>query len=348
MQPLLDIRKLNIAFPVQQRAAALRAAGQPGAAVPTKTSRSSLAAVRDLSLSIGAGEVVGLVGESGSGKSITSLAIMRLLPPQARVSGEISFAENGTVRNLAALDDDAMRQLRGSRIAMIFQEPMTALNPVMRVGDQIAEAVVAHNSISKRDAWQRAIDAMNDVAIPEAARRARDYPHQLSGGMRQRIMIAMAIVNRPQLLIADEPTTALDVTIQAQILELLKQLRIKFGLAMLFISHDLAVVSQIADRVAVMYAGSLVELGAKRDIFQAAAHPYTRGLLRAVPDLKTDRGRPLQTIEGTVPALHSMPPGCGFEPRCEFRIPACARDYPPLVQVSAGHWARCPVVNVPG
>jgi oligopeptide/dipeptide ABC transporter ATP-binding protein len=186
---------------------------------------------------------------------------------------------------------------------------------------------------------------MNEVAIPDAARRARDYPHQLSGGMRQRIMIAMAIVNRPQLLIADEPTTALDVTIQAQILELLAQLRTKFDLAMLFISHDLAVVSRVADRVAVMYAGSLVELGDKRDIFQAAAHPYTRGLLRAVPDLKTDRARPLQTIEGTVPALQAMPSGCAFEPRCEFRIAECARDFPPLVQVSAGHWARCPVVN---
>jgi oligopeptide/dipeptide ABC transporter ATP-binding protein len=271
---------------------------------------------------------------------------MRLLPQQAHVSGEIFFAKSEEApRNLPALDDHDMRQLRGSRIAMIFQEPMTALNPVMRVGDQIAEAVVAHNSISKHDAWQRAVDAMNDVAIPDAARRARDYPHQLSGGMRQRIVIAMAIVNRPQLLIADEPTTALDVTIQAQILELLAQLRFKFGLAMLFISHDLAVVSQVADRVAVMYAGSLVELGKKKDIFQAPAHPYTRGLLRAVPDLKTDRTRPLQTIEGTVPALQSMPPGCGFEPRCEFRIPECARDFPPLVEVSAGHSARCPVIN---
>jgi peptide/nickel transport system ATP-binding protein len=341
--PLLEVRQLNIEFPAQAIPTALRAAGQQGAAVATR----ALIAVRDLSFSIAPGEVLGLVGESGSGKSITSLAIMRLLPPQARVSGEILFTENRIVpRNLRALDDEAMRQLRGSRIGMIFQEPMTALNPVMRVGDQIAEAVAAHNSISKRDAWQRSVDAMNDVAIPEAERRARDYPHQLSGGMRQRIMIAMAIVNRPQLLIADEPTTALDVTIQAQILDLLAELRTKFGLAMLFISHDLAVVSQVADRVAVMYSGSLVELGNRRDIFQAPAHPYTRGLLHAVPDLKTDRARPLQTIEGTVPALHAMPPGCSFEPRCEFRIPHCARALPQLVEVASGHWARCPVVNV--
>ena len=339
MQPLLEVRRLSIEFPAQQaNLASLRAAGQPGGAVPTQ----SLLAVRDLSFSIAPGEVLGLVGESGSGKSITSLAIMRLLPPQARVSGEILFTENGTAPcNLPALDDDSMRHLRGSRIAMIFQEPMTALNPVMRVGAQIAEAVAAHHSVSKKQAWQRAVDAMNDVAIPDAARRARDYPHQLSGGMRQRIMIAMAIVNRPQLLIADEPTTALDVTIQAQILDLLAELRTKFGLAMLFISHDLAVVSQIADRVAVMYSGSMVELGARRDIFQAPAHPYTRGLLHAVPDLRTDRTRPLQTIEGTVPALHAMPPGCAFEPRCEFRI----GEFPPLVEVATGHWARCPVVN---
>ncbi|HME36746.1 MAG TPA: ABC transporter ATP-binding protein [Candidatus Sulfotelmatobacter sp.] len=343
MPPLLEVRQLNIEFPAWLgNPAALRAAGQPGAAVPTRT----LTAVRDLSFSIAPGEVLGLVGESGSGKSITSLAIMRLLPPQARVSGEILFTENGAGRrNLPTLDDDAMRQLRGSRVAMIFQEPMTALNPVMRVGEQIAEAVTAHNSISKHAAWQRAVDAMNDVAIPDAARRARDYPHQLSGGMRQRIMIAMAIVNLPHLLIADEPTTALDVTIQAQILELLAELRTKFGLAMLFISHDLAVVSQIADRVAVMYSGSLVELGARRDIFRAPAHPYTRGLLHAVPDLKTDRTRPLETIDGTVPALNAMPPGCSFEPRCEFRIPECARALPPLVEVATGHWARCPVVN---
>jgi len=328
--PLLDLQNLNIQFPSQSHVG----------------SAPSLHAVRDLSFFIAPGEVLGLVGESGSGKSITSLAIMRLLPPQAHVSGEILFGQNGTgPRSLTALDDESMRQLRGSRIAMIFQEPMTALNPVMRVGEQISEAVLAHQQISKKEAWQRAVDAMNDVAIPEPARRARDYPHQLSGGMRQRIMIAMAIVNRPQLLIADEPTTALDVTIQAQILELLSDLRKKFGLAMLFISHDLAVVSDVADRVAVMYAGSLVEMGTKRDIFQNPAHPYTRGLLRAVPDLKTDRSRPLQTIEGTVPALQNLPAGCSFEPRCESRIPECARTVPPLVEVANGHWARCPVVN---
>jgi peptide/nickel transport system ATP-binding protein len=333
--PLLDIRRLNIEFSAATRDE------QPGLAVPTQT----LPAVRDLSFSIAPAEVLGLVGESGSGKSITSLAIMRLLPLQARVSGEILFAENGSARDLATLPADSMRQLRGSRIAMIFQEPMTALNPVMRVGEQIAEAVRAHGRHTRSEAATLAVQAMNDVAIPEPDRRARDYPHQLSGGMRQRVMIAMAIVNRPQLLIADEPTTALDVTIQAQILELLAELRSKFGLAMLFISHDLAVVSQVADRVAVMYAGSLVELGAKRDIFQAAAHPYTRGLLHAVPDLKTDPGRPLETIEGTVPPLHAMPPGCAFEPRCGFRVPECSRVLPPLIEVAHGHWARCPVLN---
>ncbi len=333
MLPLLEVRNLNVDF----------SAGPPPGAVPTTTG-SSLA-VRDVGFSIAAGEVLGLVGESGSGKSITSLAIMRLLPLQARVSGEIIFAANGVAQNLSSLPDDAMRRLRGSSMAMIFQEPMTALNPVMRVGEQIAEAVRAHGSHSKSEAWERAIQALNDVAISDPGRRARDYPHQLSGGMRQRVMIAMAIVNRPQLLIADEPTTALDVTIQAQILALLADLRAKFGLAMLFISHDLAVVSQVADRVAVMYAGSIVESGGKRDIFHSPAHPYTRGLLRALPDLRTDRGQPLGTIEGTVPPPHSMPPGCKFEPRCGFRVPDCVRTFPPLIEVESAHWARCPVVN---
>jgi oligopeptide/dipeptide ABC transporter ATP-binding protein len=340
---LLDIRNLNIGFPITAPHATSDSAGssRTGKAAGAR----SVPAVRDLDFSIDSGEVLGLVGESGSGKSITSLAIMQLLPPQARVSGEIFFGENGTFRNLAELPDDSMRQLRGSRIAMIFQEPMTALNPVMRVGDQIAEAVLAHNRLSRAEARKRAVDAMNDVAIPDPARRARDYPHQLSGGMRQRVMIAMAIVNRPQLLIADEPTTALDVTIQAQILDLLAQLRSKFGLTMLFISHDLAVVSRVADHVAVMYAGSIVELGSRQEIFRAPAHPYTRGLLSAVPDLATDRRHPLGTIEGTVPPLQSMPPGCAFEPRCGVRVPECAGLMPALVEIAPAHWARCPVLN---
>jgi peptide/nickel transport system ATP-binding protein len=336
--PLLSVSRLNIEFLAKISSRVARDSG----ATPH-----SLLAVRDLSFSIAPGEVLGLVGESGSGKSITSLAIMRLLSPQARVTGKILFtgADGDAERDLATLPDESVRRLRGSQVAMIFQEPMTALNPVMRVGDQIAEAVLAHNAVSKSEAWKRAIDAMNDVAIPDAARRARDYPHQLSGGMRQRIMIAMAIVNRPRLLIADEPTTALDVTIQAQILDLLGDLRTRFGLTMLFISHDLAVVSQIADRVAVMYAGNLVELGSKHDIFQSPAHPYTRGLLKAVPDLRTDRSHPLQTIEGTVPPLHAMPPGCAFEPRCHYRVSECAQFLPDLVEVTEAHWARCPVIN---
>jgi oligopeptide/dipeptide ABC transporter ATP-binding protein len=303
------------------------------------TPSGAVAAVRDISLDIASGESLGLVGESGSGKSVTSLAILRLLPPQAQIEGSIRFSDE----DLLAKSSDEMRRVRGARISMIFQEPMTALNPVMRVGDQVAEAVTAHGH-AEREAQQRAVQALRDVGIPEPERRARDYPHQLSGGQRQRVMIAMAIVNRPQLLIADEPTTALDVTIQAQILELLAELRHKFGLAMLFISHDLAVVSQVTDRVAVMYAGSIVELGAARDIFRSPAHPYTRGLLNSVPTLRTDRSRPLLTIEGTVPNIAMLPPGCRFEPRCDLRIPACATDLPPLIEIAPHHWARCPVV----
>lgn len=331
MLPLLDVRHLTVEFPSRDEQA---------------TRAQTLTAVRDLSFVLAPGEVLGLVGESGSGKSVTSLALMRLLPPQAKVSGEIFLAETATsARNLIHLDSERIRRLRGTKMAMIFQEPMTALNPVMSVGAQIAEAVTAHEDIPAKEAWDRAIEAMNNVAIPDASRRARDYPHQLSGGMRQRIMIAMAIVNRPQLLIADEPTTALDVTIQAQILKLLADLRSKFGLTMLFISHDLAVVSQVADRVAVMYAGNLVELGSKHDIFSVPGHPYTRGLLQAVPTLRSDRARPLQTIEGTVPPLHRLPPGCPFEPRCEYRIEQCSRERPALIEIDSGHLARCPVLN---
>jgi oligopeptide/dipeptide ABC transporter ATP-binding protein len=318
--PLLEVRDLTVEF--------VAAAGDW---VP---------AVRDLSLTLAPGEALGLVGESGCGKSMTALAVMRLLPPQARTRGAVLL--DG--RNLLELAEEEMRQVRGARIAMVFQEPMTALNPVMRVGHQVAEAVLAHGKPAKAQAWQLAVEALGDVGLPDAERRARDYPFQLSGGMRQRVMIAMAIVNRPQLLIADEPTTALDVTIQAQILELLAELRQKLGLAMLFISHDLAVVSQVAGRVAVMYAGSVVETGNAQDVLTRALHPYTRGLLAAVPTLRTERGRPLQTIEGTVPALGALPPGCAFEPRCALRVPQCARALPPLAEVAPGHWARCPVV----
>jgi len=321
---LLELRNLTVEFPASPRA---------------------LTAVRDISFGVSRGEVLGLVGESGSGKSVTSLSIMRLLPPQARVSGEILLTTDGRPQNLLALDSEPMRLLRGSRISMIFQEPMTALNPVMRVGEQIAEAVRAHANVSKKESWDRAVEALKEVAIDDPAGRARDYPHQLSGGMRQRVMIAMAIVNRPEMLIADEPTTALDVTIQAQILDLLAEIREKFGLTMLFISHDLAVVSQVADRVAVMYAGNLVELGPRAEIFRSPAHPYTRGLLEAAPTLSTARNRPLHTIEGTVPPLQTLPSGCPFEPRCDLRVSECRKQLPELAEISPGHWARCPIMN---
>ena len=328
MRVLLELRNLNVQF--------------PGAPAP-------LPAVSDLSFDVAHGEVLGLVGESGSGKSVTSLAIMRLLPTQAHVSGEAQFrTTSDAAHDLLALAPEEMRKLRGSRISMIFQEPMTALNPVTRVGEQIAEAVRAHSDVSQKESWNRAVEALREVAIPDPEYRARDYPHQMSGGMRQRVMIAMAIVNRPDLLIADEPTTALDVTIQAQILDLLGQLRERFGLTMLFISHDLAVISQVSDRVAVMYAGSVVELASRAEIFRAPAHPYTRGLLKAMPTLSTERHRTLETIEGSVPALSTLPAGCRFEPRCDLRIPECARQLPPLVEVSPGHWARCPVLNSQG
>jgi oligopeptide/dipeptide ABC transporter ATP-binding protein len=322
--PLLDIQNLSIEF---------------------ATAQGTVTAVRDVSFHIAAGEVLGLVGESGSGKSVSSLAILRLLPPQARIHGSIRFQGE----DLLSLPIQQMQHIRGAGISMIFQEPMTALNPVMRVGDQIAEAVLAHAGngtcrITKADAWSRAIEALRTVAVEDADRRARSYPHQLSGGQRQRVMIAMAVVNRPSLLIADEPTTALDVTIQAQVLELLAELREKFSLAMLFISHDLAIVSQVSYRIGVMYAGSVVEMGTSDDVFRDPRHPYTRGLLNSVPTLRSDRSKPLQTIEGTVPAISAMPPGCTFEPRCNLRVPSCADSLPALVEVAPGHFARCPVL----
>jgi oligopeptide/dipeptide ABC transporter ATP-binding protein len=318
--PLLDVRNLNIEF--------------------STPDRGILRAVRDLSFAIAAGKVLGLVGESGSGKSITSLAIMRLLPPQARVSGEILFAENGAERDLSKLPDDSMRQLRGSRIGMIFQEPMTALNPVMHVGDQIAEAVLAHNFISKKEAWQRAITAMNDVAIPDAARRARDYPHQLSGGMRQRVMIAMALINRPEILIADEPTTALDVTVQAQILELIRQRQKELGTAVIFVTHDLGVVASFCRRVNVMYAGRVAESGFTEDIFGMPLHPYNASLQQSIPALHR-KGEPLFTIPGAPPDLSRILAGCAFAPRCPFAADLCRNSPTTLEEPIPGHSTSC-------
>ena len=255
----------------------------------------AVVAVRDLTLNIESGEVLGLVGESGSGKSVTALAVMRLLDATATVKGSICF--DGV--ELLSLDSESMRRLRGRDIAMVFQEPMTALNPVMPVGEQVAEAVRAHHpEYSRRQVREAVLEALETVAMPDVARRYGDYPHQFSGGQRQRILIAMAIANRPRLLIADEPTTALDVTVQKQILDLLASLRERFGLTMLFISHDLAVVSQVADRVAVMRHGLLVEEGSCADIFRAAAHPYTRALLGAVPTMTTKLEAPLAVLEG--------------------------------------------------
>ena len=272
MPPLLDIRDLSIAFRTQAGASPV---------------------VHNINLSIAPGEVLGLVGESGSGKSATSLAILRLLAPNAVTTGEILF--NG--EDLLTLPEEKMRAHRGRSIAMIFQEPMTALNPVMRIGDQIAEAVRAHHPhITRAELRARVLEAMHQVALPDAEKRLRDYPHQFSGGQRQRILIAMAIVNKPRLLIADEPTTALDVTVQAQILTLLRDLREQHGLAMLFISHDLAVVSQTADRVAVMQHGRIVEEAPAATLFHAPQHAYTRSLLAAVPTMQTDRTRPLATV----------------------------------------------------
>lgn len=297
-------------------------------------------AVDDVSFAIERGSTLALVGESGSGKSVTSLSILRLVPPPGKiVAGEIAFNET----DLMTLDDEAMRNLRGREIAMIFQDPMSSLNPVFTVGNQIAEAIELHHRLSRKQAWARAVEMMERVKIPDASLRAKDYPHQLSGGMRQRVMIAMALSCNPKLLIADEPTTALDVTIQAEILELLRGLKDDFDLSMLLITHDLGVVAETADRVAVMYAGRIVEEAPVREIFHHPKHPYTEGLLQSVPRL-TEAGlrlRRLATIEGTVPSLLDLPAGCKFAPRCSYVIDQCRQSEPALLAVNPVHTSRC-------
>lgn len=305
------------------------------------TRRGIVKAVDGVSFTIERGRTLGLVGESGCGKSVTGLSILRLISPPGRiVGGQILF--DGV--DLLTLDEEAMRRHRGKKIAMIFQDPMTSLNPVYTVGYQIAEAILAHHDISKREAWQRAVELMRAVAIPDPEQRARNYPHELSGGMRQRIMIAMAISCHPELLIADEPTTALDVTIQAQILELLEHLRQAMNLSMLLITHDLGVVAEATDRVAVMYAGKLVEIASTRDIFHNPQHPYTIGLLRCVPRMTTDpdgQRRRLETITGSVPDLVNLPPGCPFAPRCPEAHAACRQGEIAFTEVRPGHLVRC-------
>ena len=317
MTALLAVRDLAVSFP-----------GENGA---------PLRAVDGVSFTLDSGTVLGLVGESGSGKSMTALALMRLIPSAGRIDGG-SVRFDG--RELLSLPEAEMRKIRGEGLAMIFQEPMTALNPVLTVGNQIAEAVRLHRPVGRRAAWDRAVELLGEVGIPEPARRASDYPHQLSGGMRQRVMIAMSISCAPRILIADEPTTALDVTIQAGILELLHQLREQRGMALLLITHDLGVVAEQARDVAIMYAGRIVERAPVGEIFERALHPYTQALLRAMPVLGVRRER-LETIPGQVPSLGHLPSGCAFRDRCPLAIAECATAPPPLAEKTPQHFAAC-------
>ncbi len=316
MADLLTIEGLTVSFPGQHR---------------------RVNVVEDVSLAIGRGETIGLVGESGSGKSVTALAVMRLLAPNARI-------DRGRVRldgqDMVSLDEPALRRLRGAEIAMIFQEPMTSLNPLFRAGFQIGESLEAHLGISRSAARSRAADLMRAVGIPAAERRMDDYPHQLSGGMRQRVMIAMAMACRPKVLIADEPTTALDVTIQAQILTLIARLRDETGMGVLLITHDLGVVAGMARRVVVMYAGLVMEEAGVADLFGAPLHPYTRLLLRAMPRVGK-RAERLHQIPGTAPPPQNFPAGCRFHPRCPDAIERCRSELPPLETRANGRRVRC-------
>ena len=325
--PLIEIRNLHIQFPLEY---------------------GIVNAVHDVSFSIPAGRTVGLVGESGCGKSMTGLSLLQLTPPPGKVhAGQILYHPANTTGepvDIAALDrvGERIRRIRGKEIAMIFQEPMSSLNPVYTIGNQIVEMIITHETVTRKEAKQRAIEMLRKVGIPDAAQRADEYPHQLSGGMRQRAMIAMALACSPRLLIADEPTTALDVTVQAQILDLMRSLQQEMGMAILLISHDLGVIADLAEQVVVMYAGKVVEQGTAEDLFYNPQHPYTRGLLRAAPVLGQPGTERLYSIPGTVPAPLAMPKGCAFRPRCEERFEKCLVQ-PELkpVGTSAQHLARC-------
>jgi oligopeptide/dipeptide ABC transporter ATP-binding protein len=320
MSHLLEVKNLQTHF--QTRAGVVRA-------------------VDGVSFQLERGELLGLVGESGCGKSVTALSIMRLVAPPGRVvGGEVLFDGE----DLLKLSESKMRAIRGDDVAMIFQDPMTSLNPVFKVGEQIAEALRLHRGMNRKQAREAAVAAMREVSIPDPERRADDYPHQLSGGMRQRVMIAMALACDPKLLIADEPTTALDVTIQAQILELLNELRRTRELAVLLITHDLGVVAEVADRVAVMYTGRIVEQSPVEELFARPKHPYTEGLLRSVPKLTTaevGKVERLQSIEGVVPKLTQLPTGCHFAPRCPHRMPRCSEEPLPLYPLEGNVEVRC-------
>ncbi|MCL6522325.1 MAG: ABC transporter ATP-binding protein [Firmicutes bacterium] len=302
------------------------------------TDRGYLKVLDGISLGVDQGETLCVVGESGSGKSVTALSVMRLIEHDngAILGGRILFDGE----DLVSKSQEEMRQIRGGQIAMIFQEPMTALNPVFPVGDQIAEAVVLHEGKSREQAWARAVEMLRLVGIPEPEVRVHQYPHEFSGGMRQRAMIAMALACNPKLLIADEPTTALDVTIQAQILDLLRQLKSEFGMSILLITHDMGIAAEMADRVAVMYAGRVMETGTVYELFDRPSHPYTQGLLASIPGMEGERGGRLHTIRGSIPNLANLPPGCRFHPRCPWAVERCRQEEPPLRRLD-GHEVAC-------
>jgi oligopeptide/dipeptide ABC transporter ATP-binding protein len=306
------------------------------------THEGTVKAVDGVSFTINKGETLGLVGESGCGKSVTALSIMRLIqsPPGKIVSGNIFFA--GT--NLLELSEKEMRNIRGCKISMIFQEPMTSLDPMFTIGSEIMEVLKLHQDLKKEDAQKKAIESLYTVRFPDPEKRIEDYPHELSGGMRQRVMIAMALSCNPALLIADEPTTALDVTIQAQILKLIDELRKKFNTSVLLITHDLGVIAKTCDNVALMYAGYMVEYTDVHTFFKKPMHPYAQALLKSIPRLDTEAGR-LKIIKGLVPNLLDLPTGCPFHPRCEFCFEPCTKKLPPLIQVSKHHWVRCYLIG---